>query len=66
MKMEGTCSFETSVDFQRTARRYIQEDSSLHQLVIAQLFNVVLLRSDSKLLCGASALFLKSSRNEEL
>jgi hypothetical protein len=26
LKMEATCSIETSVDFQRTARRYIPED----------------------------------------
>jgi hypothetical protein len=30
MKMEAICSFETSVDIQRTARRYIPEDSTLH------------------------------------
>jgi hypothetical protein len=29
-KMEAICSSETSVDFQRTTRRYIPEDSSLH------------------------------------
>jgi hypothetical protein len=28
--MEATCSSETSVDFQRTTRRYIPEDSPLH------------------------------------
>jgi hypothetical protein len=26
LKMEATCSFEASLDFQRTARRYIPED----------------------------------------
>jgi hypothetical protein len=30
MKMEATCSSETSVDFQRTTRRYIPEDRTLH------------------------------------
>jgi hypothetical protein len=30
LKMEATCSFETSVDVQRTTRRYIQEDITLH------------------------------------
>jgi hypothetical protein len=30
MKMEAICSSETSVDFQRTTRRYITEDSTLH------------------------------------
>jgi hypothetical protein len=29
-KMEAICSSETSVDFQRIARRYIPEDSTLH------------------------------------
>jgi hypothetical protein len=30
LKMEATCSSETSVNFQRTTRRYISEDSTLH------------------------------------
>jgi hypothetical protein len=30
MKMEATCSSETSVDFQPTTRRYIPEDRTLH------------------------------------
>jgi hypothetical protein len=29
LKMEATCCSETSVDFQRTTRRYIPEDSTL-------------------------------------
>jgi hypothetical protein len=29
-KMEATCSFEIFVDFQRTTRRYIPEDITLH------------------------------------
>jgi hypothetical protein len=29
LKMEAICSSETSIDFQRTARRYIPEDSTL-------------------------------------
>jgi hypothetical protein len=28
--MEATCSSETSVDFHRTARRYIAEDRNIH------------------------------------
>jgi hypothetical protein len=28
--MEATCSSETSVDFQRTTRRHIPEDTTLH------------------------------------
>jgi hypothetical protein len=30
LKMEARCSSETSVDFQRTTRRYIPEDGTLH------------------------------------
>jgi hypothetical protein len=30
LKMEATCSLETSVDFQRTTWCYIPEDSTLH------------------------------------
>jgi hypothetical protein len=30
MKMEATCSFETSVDFQQAAWRYIPEERTLH------------------------------------
>jgi hypothetical protein len=33
LKMEATCSSETSVDFQRTARRYIPEDRILHVIL---------------------------------
>jgi hypothetical protein len=30
LKMEATCSSRTSIDFQRTTRRYIPEDRTLH------------------------------------
>jgi hypothetical protein len=30
LKMEATCSSETSADFQRTTRRYISEDRTVH------------------------------------
>jgi hypothetical protein len=30
LKMEATCSSETSVDFQQTTQHYIPEDSTLH------------------------------------
>jgi hypothetical protein len=30
LKLEATCSSESSVDFQRTARHYIPEDRPLH------------------------------------
>jgi hypothetical protein len=33
LKMEATCSSESSVDFQRTTRRYIPEDKTLHKWV---------------------------------
>jgi hypothetical protein len=31
LKMKATRSFETSADFQQTTRRYIPEDSTLHE-----------------------------------
>jgi hypothetical protein len=34
LKMEAMCFSETSIDFQRTTRRYIPEDSTLLQLYI--------------------------------
>jgi hypothetical protein len=47
MKMETTRFSETSVDFQRTTRRYIPEDRTLHdrrcgnlELYTLQLINV--------------------------
>jgi hypothetical protein len=30
LEIEGTCSYETSVAFQRTARRYVPENRTLH------------------------------------
>jgi hypothetical protein len=38
-KMEPICSSETSVDFQRTARRYIPEDNTLHTRNIYRYLN---------------------------
>jgi hypothetical protein len=35
--MEAIFSFETSVDFQRTTRRYIPEDSTLHNYLCENL-----------------------------
>jgi hypothetical protein len=37
LKMEGTCSSETSVDFQRNTRRHIPEDKTLHIHLMATL-----------------------------
>jgi hypothetical protein len=34
LKMEATCSSETSNDFQRTTRRYIPEDRTLHNVMV--------------------------------
>jgi hypothetical protein len=42
LKMEVTCSFETSVDFQRTTRRYIPEDSTLHNHLCENLKSHIL------------------------
>jgi hypothetical protein len=35
--MEVICSYETSVDFQRTTRRYVPEDGTLHGLMYLHL-----------------------------
>jgi hypothetical protein len=37
LKMKATCSSETSVDFQRTTRRYIPEDRPLRGTVSCRL-----------------------------
>jgi hypothetical protein len=46
--MEEICSSETSVDFQRTTRRYIPEDSTLDNLIVELYW--VNLRSEVKTL----------------
>jgi hypothetical protein len=42
LKMEAICSSETSVEFQRTTRRYISEDSTFliqnYWIPIAQVY----------------------------
>jgi hypothetical protein len=62
--MEAICSSETSVDFQRTTRRYIPEDSTLHnhrcenlksytgicRRILVKLYNVTLHEIISKVL----------------
>jgi hypothetical protein len=40
LKMEATFSFETSVEFKGTTRRYIPEDSTLHKYRCENLKNV--------------------------
>jgi hypothetical protein len=34
LEMENLCSFETSVDFELTTRRYIPEDSTHHMIIL--------------------------------
>jgi hypothetical protein len=34
LKVEATCSFEISVDFQRTTQHYIPEDRNLYSKII--------------------------------
>jgi hypothetical protein len=36
--MEAMCSYETSVDFQQTTRRYVSEDSTLHVIFMLKIF----------------------------
>jgi hypothetical protein len=41
LKMEATCSSETSVDYQRTTRSYIPEDRTLYLHVVSNLINYI-------------------------
>jgi hypothetical protein len=43
--MEATCSSETLVDFQRTSRRYIPEDSTLHDHRCENLKSYIMVQS---------------------
>jgi hypothetical protein len=45
--MEVTCYSETSVDFQRTTRHHIQEDSTLLRIILFQ--NISLRYSEGKI-----------------
>jgi hypothetical protein len=49
LKIQATCSFETSVDFQRATRRYIPEDRTVQQYLYlhrrASILHLVLLSS---------------------
>jgi hypothetical protein len=49
LKMEATCSFEMPVDFQRTTRRYIPEDITLHNHRCKNLTSYMLLHIKQKL-----------------
>jgi hypothetical protein len=70
LQKEATCSSETSVDFQRTIRRYIPEDRTLHHS-LTWLFNDAaasrLHSVDDKMIneCGAVAEMItgKGNRN---
>jgi hypothetical protein len=65
--MEATCSTETSVDFQRTTRRYIQEDNdrcenvSYVDLTYIRLSPVPSI-GDRKTLCGEPPLGTYAAR----
>jgi hypothetical protein len=58
--MESTCSSETSVDSQRTTRRYIPENRTIHNNAVKTLyptrFNICPLRLIDKVEC----VFLKT------
>jgi hypothetical protein len=43
LKMEATCSSETSIDFRRTTRRYIPEDGTLQNLTVFVLIKFYVL-----------------------
>jgi hypothetical protein len=45
LKMEAICSSETSLEFQRTTRRYIAKDSALYIKKIKITFDVVLMKT---------------------
>jgi hypothetical protein len=47
--MEAICSSETSFDFQRTTRRYIQEDGTLHNHRCENLKSYYLLTNMQKI-----------------
>jgi hypothetical protein len=44
--MEAACSSETSVDLQRTARRYVPEDGTLHRHRCENLKSYMILSSE--------------------
>jgi hypothetical protein len=41
LKMEATCSSETSADFQRSTRRYIPEDGTLRLISCIQYISLI-------------------------
>jgi hypothetical protein len=48
LKMEATCSSETSTDFQRTTQRYVPEDRTLNKKTSSQF------SKSSKIVCSKS------------
>jgi hypothetical protein len=59
LKMEATCSFETSVGFQRTTRRDIPEDRNLHELFVC--FSKTLVKTWGETRCIVSSPILHDS-----
>jgi hypothetical protein len=51
LKMEVTCSSETSVDTQRTTRRYIPEDGTLHNHRCENLKSYIILSGFKAIYC---------------
>jgi hypothetical protein len=49
LKMETTCSHETSTDFQRTTQRYIPEDRNVHNQHCEILTSCTMYRHSSKI-----------------
>jgi hypothetical protein len=61
MKMETTCSSETSVDFQRTARHYIIGDRTLHNHSCANLKSYIVTLINERI----SSFFNNFSQDQE-
>jgi hypothetical protein len=54
VKKEATCSSETSVDFQRNTRRYIQGDRILHNHSCENLYSALFLHGSNWLKLGSN------------
>jgi hypothetical protein len=62
LKMEATCSSETSVGFQRTTRHYFPEDSTLHSCSATQeMIHLLLIRNLIAVLRKPPLLFISCS-----
>jgi hypothetical protein len=60
LRMEATCSSETSVDFQRTTRRYIPEDRTLHNHLYENLKSYLLNIFNSIIFLERGTAFLRT------